>query len=111
MVKDNGEPYTVYTPYMRKWYQKLTPFYLKAYPNKSYFKKFLQTRAFEMPSLKEIGFEKSDQEFPPIHYRELIPDYAEKRDFPAIKGTSHIGLHLRFGTVSIRELARTANGY
>ena len=58
-----------------------------------------------------MGFEKIDLELPKIHYKELIADYAEKRDFPAIKGTTHIGLHLRFGTVSIRELARTANTF
>ncbi|MDP9078408.1 MAG: DNA photolyase family protein [Bacteroidota bacterium] len=111
VTKDDGKPYTVYTPYMRKWHQKLTSFYLKAYPNKKYFKSFYQTKAFPLPSLKQMGFEEADREFPNIDYKELIADYAEKRDFPAIKGTTHIGLHLRFGTVSIRELARTANGH
>ncbi len=111
VIKDDGKPYTVYTPYMRRWYQKLTPFYLKAYPNKKYFKNFLETPPFELPILKQIGFEKSNKDFPPIHYEELIADYAEKRNFPAIRGTTHIGLHLRFGTVSIRELARIANTF
>jgi deoxyribodipyrimidine photo-lyase len=111
VVKDDGKPYTVYTPYQRKWYQALTPFYLKSYPNIKYFKNFLEAKAFSIPSLKQIGFEKSDLELPPIHYQELIPDYAEKRNFPAIQGTTHIGLHLRFGTVSIRELARAANTF
>ncbi|MDO3644479.1 deoxyribodipyrimidine photo-lyase [Mucilaginibacter sp. L3T2-6] len=109
VTKDDGTPYTVYTPYMRKWHQKLKPFYLKAYPNKKYFKNFHQSKAFNLPSLKEIGFEKSNQQFPKIHYKEYIQDYADKRDIPAVKGTTHIGLHLRFGTVSIRELAREAN--
>ena len=109
VTKDDGKPYTVYTPYMRKWHQKLKPFYLKAYPNKRYFKNFYQTKAFPVPSLKEIGFEKSKQELPKVHYKEYIDDYADKRDIPAVKGTTHIGLHLRFGTVSIRELAREAN--
>src|SRR3569833_1827968 len=109
VTKDDGKPYTVYTPYMRKWHQKLKPFYLKAYPTKKYFKNFYQTKAFHIPSLKEIGFEKSDLYFPKIHYKDYIPDYADNRDIPAIKGTTHIGLHLRFGTVSIRELAREAN--
>ncbi|MEO6631701.1 MAG: deoxyribodipyrimidine photo-lyase, partial [Mucilaginibacter sp.] len=83
----------------------------KAYPNKKYFKNFYQTKAFPLPALNAMGFEKSNLEFPKIRYKELIADYAEKRDFPAIKGTSYIGLHLRFGTVSIRELARTANTF
>jgi deoxyribodipyrimidine photo-lyase len=111
IVKDDGKPYTVYTPYNRKWYSKLTPFYLKAYPNKKYFGYFFKTKALLLPALKDLGFEKNNLEFPAIHYKELIADYAEKRDFPAIKGTSHIGLHLRFGTVSIRELARNASTY
>ena len=111
VIKDDGKPYTVYTPYNRKWYQKLKPFYLKAYPNKKYFKNFFETKTFHIPTLKEMGFEKSDREFPKIHFEEYITDYPEKRDFPAVKGTTHIGLHLRFGTVSIRELARVAETY
>ncbi len=111
VTKDDGKPYTVYTPYMRKWHQQLASFYLKAYPNHKYFENFYQTKAFSLPGLKAMGFEKSGLELPKIHYKELIADYAEKRDFPAIKGTTHIGLHLRFGTVSIRELARTANTF
>jgi len=110
-VKDDGKPYTVYTPYNRKWYQKIKPFYFKAYPNKKYFSNFFQMDALPLPSLKQMGFEKSNREFPPIHYKEYISEYPEKRDFPAIKGTTHIGLHLRFGTISIRELARTAYGF
>lgn len=109
VTKDDGKPYTVYTPYMRKWHQKLKPFYLKAYPNKKYFKNLLQTKALRLPSLNDIGFERSKQEIPKIHYKEYITNYADKRDIPAIKGTTHIGLHLRFGTVSIRELAREAD--
>jgi deoxyribodipyrimidine photo-lyase len=111
VIKDDGKPYTVYTPFNRKWHQKLTPFYLKAYPNKKYFKNFFKIKAFPIPSLKQMGFEKSNRDFPEIQYKELIADYAEKRDFPAVKGTSHIGLHLRFGTVGIRELARTADTF
>ena len=111
VIKDDGKPYTVYTPYKRKWYQKLTPFYLKPYPNEKYFKNFYGHHSFEIPSLNSMGFEKSDKEFPDQYYLQYIKDYAEKRDFPGIRGTSHIGLHLRFGTVSIRELASKANNY
>jgi deoxyribodipyrimidine photo-lyase len=111
IVKEDGKPYTVYTPYSRKWHQTLTPFYLRAYPDKQYFANFLKTKPFNIPSLKEIGFEKSKIEFPGISYKEIIPEYSEKRDFPAVEGTTRIGLHLRFGTVSIRELAREANTF
>jgi deoxyribodipyrimidine photo-lyase len=111
VTKDDGLPYTVYTPYMRKWYTKLKPFYLKAYPVSKYLHKLYQTKHIALPTLKEMGFVKSNQKFPDKHYEDVISDYPEKRDFPAVKGTSHIGLHLRFGTVSIRELARKAHGY
>ncbi|MDB5009593.1 MAG: deoxyribodipyrimidine photo-lyase, partial [Mucilaginibacter sp.] len=108
MIKDDGKPYTVYTPYQRKWYQKLKPFYLKPYPTEKYLQNLVKTDPLKVPLLKEIGFEKNARGFPGKTYAAIIPDYAEKRDYPAIKGTSHIGLHLRFGTVSIRELAATA---
>ena len=111
VVKDGGQPYTVYTPYKNKWYQKLKPFYLKSYPTEKYFKNLYKHTGFAVPSLKSMGFEKSGRAFPGKHYEDVIEDYAEKRDFPAIAGTSHIGLHLRFGTVSIRELAHKANSH
>ncbi|MDR3693174.1 deoxyribodipyrimidine photo-lyase [Mucilaginibacter sp.] len=111
VLKDDGKPYTVYTPYNRKWYQKLAPFYLKAYPNSKYFDNFFKTEPLQIPDLKNFGFEKSKLDFPAVHYKELIAEYPEKRDFPAVEGTTRIGLHLRFGTVSIRELARTAYGF
>lgn len=109
VTKDDGKPYTVFTPYKRKWLEKLKPFYLKPYPTTKYFKNFYQTNHLTIPALKEMGFEKTKQEIPPKKYRDVIDDYAEKRDYPAIKGTSHIGIHLRFGTVSIRQLAADAH--
>jgi deoxyribodipyrimidine photo-lyase len=108
VIKEDGQPYTVFTPYQRKWYQTLKPFYLKAYPTEKYLSNLFKTEPLEMPSLKQIGFEKSSMQFPYKYYKDIIPDYADKRNFPAVNGTSHIGLHLRFGTVSIRELATTA---
>jgi len=111
VIKSDGGPYTVYTPYKRKWYETLTPFYLKTYPTKKYFTNLLKTDALKIPSLKQLGFEESTLSLPPKNYEDVIKDYAQTRDFPAMQGTSHIGMHLRFGTVSIRELARAANDY
>lgn len=108
VVKDDGKPYTVFTPYKRKWLEKLKPFYLKPYPSKKYLNNLYQIKSLSIPELKEIGFKRSTQEIPPKHYKDIIADYAEKRDYPAIKGTSRIGIHLRFGTVSIRKLASDA---
>jgi deoxyribodipyrimidine photo-lyase len=111
VLKGDGSPYTVYTPYMRKWYETLKPFYLKAYPNKKYFGNFFKTKSLFVPTLKEMGFERSKMDIPGKDYEKYIAGYAEKRDYPGINGTTHIGLHLRFGTVSIRELASTANDH
>ncbi len=111
VAKDDGTPYTVYTPYMRKWYQTLKPFYLKSYPTEKYFNNLYKFISSALPPLKAMGFEKSKLEFPDQSYEKIIAAYRDKRDFPAIEGTSRIGLHLRFGTVSIRELARKANSY
>ena len=112
VVKDDGLPYTVYTPYKNKWYQNLSTFYLQSYPTEKYLENFYEHPGFAIPSLKSMGFEKSDMEFPNQDYEGVIKDYAATRDFPAIhKGTSHIGLHLRFGTVSIRDLAHKANSH
>ncbi len=109
VVKDDGKPYTVFTPYSRKWWAKLNNFYLSSYPVKKYFKNLYQTEALPLPTLASLGFEKSDQNIPAKTYKHVIDDYAGKRDYPAIKGTSHIGIHLRFGTVSIRQLATDAD--
>lgn len=110
ILKDDGQPYTVYTPYKNKWYQTLNSFYLESYPTEKYLKNVYQYDGLATPPLKSMGFEKSDKQFPTQDYQAVIKDYAKTRDFPAIdKGTSHIGLHLRFGTVSIRELAQKAN--
>ena len=111
VTKDDGKPYTVYTPYQRKWYTALKPFHLQAYSTLKYLTNLVNTRPLAIPSLKEIGFERSTLHLPGKEYKDVISDYAETRDFPAIKGTSRIGMHLRFGTISIRELAKMAYSY
>ncbi len=109
VTKDDGLPYTVFTPYMRKWKAKLTDFYIKSYPNKKYESNFLKTDSFEFPSLTQIGFESSGYKFfiPTLNEKQ-ISNYDQLRNFPAIDGTSRLSLHLRFGTVSIRELVARA---
>ena len=106
VLKDDGKPYTVFTPYSRKWKAVLTDFHLKPYPTKKYFNHFFKQAAQPIPSLQSMNFESVDKPFPSkLLQDELIKKYAEQRNFPAIKGTSKLGLHLRFGTVSIRQLA------
>ncbi len=106
VVKDNGEPYTVYTPYSRKWKEKMKDFYLSSYPVKKYEQHFLKTKPTAMPTLEALGFEATDVDVPPVVLDEQVArKYDETRDLPAIHGTTHMGLHLRFGTVSVRQLA------
>ncbi len=105
VLKDDGKPYTVFTPYSRKWRERLKPFHFKSYPNEKYFGNYYPTSAFEIPSLHSFGFEESDFTFPErIVKADIVSKYSQQRDIPSIKGTSHLGIHLRFGTLSIRKL-------
>ncbi|MBC7419367.1 MAG: deoxyribodipyrimidine photo-lyase [Bdellovibrio sp.] len=110
IVTDLQKPYTVYTPYKKKWLAALSPFYLKPHPNKEYKKNLHQVKkTTALVSLGELGFESFEFDFPkPEVSTKILKEYGEKRDFPAMNATSHLGLHLRFGTVSVRELAREA---
>lgn len=106
VTKDDGKPYTVFTPYSRKWKARLTPYFLKPYPTEKYFAHFLRQPAIAIPSLESMGFQQVDKPFPArLIKAELIKKYKEQRDIPAIEGTSRLGVHLRFGTLSIRKLA------
>ncbi len=108
VLKDDGKPYVVFTPYKNKYLAKLNTFYYKAYPTKKYGRNFLNSPKLQTPSLKDLGFEKSTLTFPDKSYQSVLLDYAEDRDFPAMDATSHISVHLRFGTVSIRDLIKNA---
>lgn len=109
VTKDDGKPYTVFTPYSRKWKSKLTEFYTKSYPTEKYFHNLYQCTPKPLITLDTIGFEKTDLEIPKKTIKkELIIKYKEQRDFPALHGTTLLSVHLRFGTVSIRELTRAA---
>ncbi|HMI03012.1 MAG TPA: deoxyribodipyrimidine photo-lyase [Pedobacter sp.] len=108
ILKSDGQPYTIFTPYFRLWQQKLNEFYAKSYPVGKYLKKLLRTQSFSFPGLLEMGFELSDQKFPTRSFEHKLDAYEKKRDFPAEDATTHIGLHLRFGTVSIRHAVKNA---
>jgi deoxyribodipyrimidine photo-lyase len=109
VVKHDGQPYIVFTPYSKKWLATLNKFYLKSYPTKKYFKNFHKQETHRILSLKGMGFEKTGKAFPSKEIDEnLINHYKQTRDFPGEDGTSRMSVHLRFGTVSIRELASVA---
>lgn len=109
VTKDDGNPYTVFTPYSKKWKAALTEDSLKPYETEKHFDAFLKQDKKEIPSLKSMGFEGVEKAFPErVIKSELIKKYKDQRDIPAIRGTSRLGVHLRFGTLSIRKLAAHA---
>ncbi len=104
-----GTPYTVFTPYSRKWKALLADIVLPNFPSSASTNYVSET--FILPSLADIGFQSSGLLFPKaIVADELIKSYAQDRDFPAKPGTSRLSVHLRFGTLSIRSLVRQAVG-
>ncbi|OYU75315.1 MAG: deoxyribodipyrimidine photolyase, partial [Burkholderiales bacterium PBB5] len=116
-----GSAYSVFTPYKNAWLRKVDPFYLKAYPVARPASALAPApRPRPVPTLAEIGFQPTN-----LHQlklptgssgaHELLDDFLERidaydqaRNFPAVKGPSYLSTHLRFGTVSIRRLAREA---
>ena len=110
ILKDNNEPYTVFTPYSRRWKAKLNEFYLSSYPTEKYFQNFFKQAPKQLPSLQDIGFRQLNYSFPTKELKdEIIKKYGDTRNFPGVEnGTSKLGAHLRFGTVSIRQIARLA---
>jgi deoxyribodipyrimidine photo-lyase len=109
VIKDDGKPYTVFTPYSRKWKAKLDGSFLTVRNLKKYFQHFYKTKPAKIPSLESMGFNYSKEKFPSKKFDEaLIKVYSAKRDYPFVNGTSRLGVHLRFGTISIRELVAAA---
>lgn len=113
VLKKDQTPYTVYTPYSKIWKEKLNDFYLRAYPSLS-INNWAICRNKDLPTLENIGFKSTDLSFPERGVpTEVVKNYHETRDLPALRGTSRLGLHLRFGTISIRKVAsesRSLNG-
>lgn len=102
VLKNNGTPYTVYTPYSRKWKERLKDEHYKPYQTD--FSNFLKQDFKEIHSLEEVGFEKTDMIFQaPKLDISIISEYDKYRDYPAMQRTTQLGTALRFGTISIRK--------
>jgi deoxyribodipyrimidine photo-lyase len=111
VLKDDGKPYTIFTPYSRKWKANLKEEDLREYSIEKYSGNLVQKQQGEASiTLEEMGFEsKVLHDFPNrIAKNEILKNYHISRNFPAVKGTSKLSLHLRFGTISIRKLALIA---
>ena len=119
-----GQPYTVFTPYKRAWLAKLDDFFLKPYPSRGYAESLIAPPArydAPVPALKDLGFEATNLSTLEIptgaqggsalfdDFFERIDRYDAARNFPAVRGPSYLSVHLRFGTVSIRQLASVAH--
>ncbi|MGH2553920.1 MAG: deoxyribodipyrimidine photo-lyase, partial [Chitinophagaceae bacterium] len=89
IIKDDGRPYSVFTPYSRKWNSKLNADSFRIQHNEKYFNRFQKQSARRMISLTEMGFKSAGQAFPSKSLnKELIKKYKELRDFPSLMGTS-----------------------
>ncbi len=123
LLTGSGKPYSVFTPYKNAWLKKVEPFFLKAYPVQPHADSLAPVApelATEAPTLQALGFEPTNLLALGIptgsdgaqlllgDFMRRIDAYEEARNFPAVKGPSYLSVHLRFGTVSVRELARAA---
>lgn len=112
ILKSDGDPYVVFTPYSRRWKEKFYSMSIPDYGTDNYTDNFVKMDPLDLPSLSEIGFEETEIPFEePSLSPEILKNYDKDRDFPARDGTTHIGVHLRFGTRSIRKIARKAKRY
>lgn len=121
VLTGSGGPYGVFTPYKNAWLRKVNEFYLRSYPVDRHAAALATTPlARGVPSLGDIGFEpvtvsphlgqgSRGAEALLDDFLDRIDAYDRQRDFPAVKGPSYLSVHLRFGTVSIRRLARLAH--
>lgn len=106
ILKSDGKPYTVFTPYSKKWKAAFQPI---NYPSEKYLNHFIQI-SVPLLSLSSIGFEKSNIQIPSkVVAQSLIRNYEATRNFPGIHGTSRLGIHFRFGTISVRDKAEKAS--
>ena len=107
VVKEDGLPYTVFTPYMRKWRAQFRPALLDVFGSEGELGALVRREPIPMPSLHDIGFQRTDLEMPLVRMDAgLLRNYPDRRNFPGVEGTSRLSVHLRFGTVSVREVLR-----
>lgn len=106
ILKNDGGPYTIYTPYNKKWLEKISGKDLEEKNVKNNFFK----ENFSFPSLEEIGFIQSNKKVREINFnKNFIEKYEEGRNTPSLEnGTSYLSVHLRFGTLSVREIVKQA---
>ena len=109
VLKEDGTPFKVFTPYSRAWKNKFNPDKIRTFSSENLLDHFLKTKPIQLPSLDEIGFRYTEiKTSQPVIDENRLRQYHETRNIPAINGTSNLSVHLRFGTMSIRELVGKA---
>ena len=112
ITKKDGKPYVVYTPYSRKWLEKYETDKPENYPSEDLLDRLYKKTKSETLTLSDIGFIKTN--IPIKNYifnSRIINEYEETRNFPALDNTSKLGPHLRFGTVSVRQMVSRADAH
>ena len=110
VMKLDGSPYTVFTPYSKMWKQKYRSDPPPSFPSEDHLDNLIKTKPYKLPSLEELGFQRSGVDIQQKFIaRDIILHYHNTRNVPSLDGTSKLGVHLRFGTVSIRQLVRVAS--
>ncbi len=108
VIKDDGTPYVVFTPYSKKWKENLQKVELQHFQSEKHLDKIV-SHHYPFLSLEKISFEKSEIEVEPFNIsNSLIHDYEQTRNFPALEKTSRLAPHLRFGAISIRKVVAKA---
>ncbi len=109
ITKDDGTPYVVYTPYSKKWLSTLTPEDLESYPSENLLHN-ITAHNYPFLTLEDFGFQPNTMPLPNYNTSDkVISEYEQNRNFPANnKGTSYVGIYLRFGVLSIRDLVKNA---
>lgn len=109
VVKDDGSPYVVFTPYAKKWMKNFYHAMVKPWPSEQYLGKLCQLSPAPAPELKSLGFKRSKLEIPSNDIdTSIVKNYHKNRDYPARTGTTRLSVHLRFGTISIRKATARA---
>jgi deoxyribodipyrimidine photo-lyase len=116
----DARPFSVFTPYKKAWLEKADEFYFKAYPVERYASALAPSHGSSLPDLEAMSFRRTNLQELRLptgmsgarvlfdDFRDRMAHYHERRDYPAVKGPSYLSVHLRFGTISVREIARAA---
>lgn len=109
IVKKDGSPYKVYTPFSRKWLERFEDNELKTYPSETLLGNLISDESLPKINLTDLGFDKSTIVEPKYSFdNKIIDEYEETRNFPSLDSTSRLGSYLRFGIVSVRFLVQKA---